>query len=197
MPGQRIEIPSPEADDLVARSIEGDSDSFAKLFELTMPSVYRFLYGRCGDANLAEDLAQDAYLRAMRAMRTSFTGGSTEFVAWMIRIARNRFLDHVKSGRVRWEVVVDKVPVTFAPGDPESEALNIVAGDDMRRALSKLTNEQQEIVFLRFFQGLHIAEVATVTGRTEGAVKALQFRALRTLERILLADASIDLGRHR
>jgi RNA polymerase sigma-70 factor (ECF subfamily) len=197
VPGQTIEIPSPEADALVARAIEGSSDAFATLFELTMPSVYRYLYGRCGDGNLAEDLAQDAYLRAMRAMRTSFTGGSTEFIAWMIRIARNRFLDHVKSGRVRWEVVVDKVPVTFATGDPESDALNSVAGDDLRRSLAKLTNEQQEIVLLRFFQGLPIAEVALVTGRTEGAVKALQFRALRTLERILMADTSIDLGERR
>jgi RNA polymerase sigma-70 factor (ECF subfamily) len=197
VPGKSIEIPSPEADALVARAIEGDTDAFASLFKLTMPSVYRYLYGRCGDATLAEDLAQDAYLRAMRAMPTSFAGASTEFLAWMIRIARNRFLDHVKSGRVRWEVVVDKIPVTFAPGDPEAEALNIVAGDDLRRALAKLTVEQQEIVFLRFFQGLHIAEVATVTGRTEGAVKALQFRALRTLERILVADTSIDLGGRR
>ena len=195
--GHEIDLPSPEADELVHRAIDGDSDAFATLFRLTMPSVYRFLYGRCGDAALAEDLAQDSFVRAMRAIQTSFKGGSSDFLAWMIRIARNRFLDHVKSGRVRWEVVVDKIPVTFAPGDPEAEALNIVAGDDLRRALAKLTVEQQEIVFLRFFQGLHIAEVASVTGRTEGAVKALQFRALRTLERILVADTSIDLGERR
>jgi RNA polymerase sigma-70 factor (ECF subfamily) len=190
-----IEIPSPEADALVASAIGGDRDAFASLFELTLPSVYRYLYGRCGDATLAEDLAQDAYLRAMRAVQTSFTGGSTEFVAWMIRIARNRFLDHVKSGRVRWEVVVDELPVTFARGDPEREALESVAGTDLRRALRLLTNEQQEIVFLRFFQGLQIAEVAVVTGRTEGAVKALQFRALRALERVFAADESYGMGR--
>lgn len=193
MRGTGIEIPSPEADALVASAIKGDSDAFADLFRLTMPSVYRYLYGRCGDATLAEDLAQDAYLRAMRAVRTSFKGGSTEFVAWMIRIARNRFLDHVKSGRVRWEVVVDELPVAFARGDPEHEALEAVAGADLRRALRQLTNEQQEIVFLRFFQGLQISEVATVTGRTVGAVKALQFRALRALERLFASDDSIDL----
>jgi RNA polymerase sigma-70 factor (ECF subfamily) len=192
-----IEIPSPEADALVASAIRGDAEAFAGLFELTLPSVYRYLYGRCGDATLAEDLAQDAYLRAMRAVRTSFKGGSTEFVAWMIRIARNRFLDHVKSGRVRWEVVVDEMPVTFARGDPEREALDAVAGADLRRALRQLTNEQQEIVFLRFFQGLQIAEVAVVTGRTEGAVKALQFRALRALERLFVTDTSIDLEGRR
>ncbi len=189
------EIPSPEADALVAAAIGGDSGAFATLFELTLPSVYRYLYGRCGDATLAEDLAQDAYLRAMRAVRTSFTGGSLEFLAWMIRIARNRFLDHVKSGRVRWEVVVDELPITIARGDPEREALDRVAGADLRRALRLLTTEQQEIVFLRFFQGLQIGEVAEVTGRTEGAVMALQFRALRALERVFAGDASFGIDK--
>ena len=195
MRGKNIEIPSDEADALVARAIEGDPDAFADLFELTLPSVYRFLYGRCGDASLAEDLAQDAYLRAMKAVRSSFTGGSSEFVAWMIRIARNRFLDHVKSGRMRWEVVVDEVPLMFAKSSPEDEAIEMVSSANLQKALRKLTDEQQEIVFLRFFQGLQIAEVAGITGRTEGAVKALQFRALRALERVISADPTVDRGR--
>src|SRR5688500_16771562 len=98
--GQHIEIPSPEADELVKRAILGDTDAFASLFRLTLPSVYRYLYGRCGDASLAEDLAQDSFMRALRAIEKSFQGKSNDFLAWVIRIARNRFLDHVKSGRV-------------------------------------------------------------------------------------------------
>ncbi|HYZ91509.1 MAG TPA: sigma-70 family RNA polymerase sigma factor [Actinomycetota bacterium] len=188
--GQQIEVPSPEADALVELAIGGDSDAFASLFRITMPSVYRYLYGRCGDASLAEDLAQDSYVRAMRAIQSSFQGGSSDFLAWMIRIARNRFLDHVKSGRVRWEVVVDDIPVTVATGNPETEALASVEGADLRKALSRLTDEQQEIVMMRFFQGLQIAEVAGATGRTEGAVKALQFRALRALARILQLEGA-------
>src|SRR5688500_7836097 len=113
MAGAKIEIPSPEADALVRRSIEGDTEAFARLFEITLPSVFRFLYARCGDVALAEDLAQDSYVRAMRAIGTRFKGGSSDFVSWVMRIARNRFLDHVKSGRVRWEVAVDDVPVTL------------------------------------------------------------------------------------
>jgi RNA polymerase sigma-70 factor (ECF subfamily) len=182
---------------MVMRAVEGDNDAFASLFELTLPSVYRYLYGRCGDASLAEDLAQDAYLRAMRAIGTSFKGSSTDFIAWMIRIARNRFLDHVKSGRVRWEVVVEETPLTFAAGNPETEAIDSIASADLRKTLSRLTDDQQEIIFLRFFQGLQIQEVASITGRTEGAVKALQFRALRALERVLMAEDVIDLEGRR
>jgi len=188
VPGRHIEIPSDDADHLVELAIRGDTDAFATLFRVTLPSVYRYLYGRCGDAALAEDLAQDSYLRAMKAVRTSFKGGSSEFVAWLIRIARNRFLDHVKSGRVRWEVVVDETPITLADGNPESEALATVEVADLKRVLERLTGDQQEILYLRFFQGLSIIEVATATQRSEGAVKALQFRALRALARILAAE---------
>ncbi len=191
--GHQIEFPSPEADDLVDRAINGDGEAFALLFRLTHASVYRYLYGRSGDATLAEDLAQDAYIRALRAIQRSFKGGSSDFLAWMIRIARNRFLDHVKSGRVRWEVVVDEMPVTLAKGNPETEALASVESADLRRALERLTEEQQEIVLLRFFQGLPIAEVAGATGRTEGAVKALQFRALRALARVLHLDGVVEV----
>ncbi|MEX0874640.1 MAG: sigma-70 family RNA polymerase sigma factor [Actinomycetota bacterium] len=194
MPPPKIEVPSAEADELVAAAIDGDTNAFASLFTITFPAVYRYLYGRCGDVSLAEDLAQDAFLRALRAMRTSFVGKSGEFLAWMIRIARNRFLDHVKSGRVRWEIVVDETPVVFATGDPEAEALSNVEGADLKIALGQLTVEQQEILYLRFFQGLQIAEVATVTKRTEGAVKAMQFRALRALARILAAQGFLDIG---
>jgi RNA polymerase sigma-70 factor (ECF subfamily) len=191
----RVDIPSAEADDLVAAAIDGDPEAFAVLFRSTVAIVHRFLQARCGDAALAEDLTQDTFIRAMRAIGTSFRGGSSEFVAWVIRIARNRFLDHVKSGRVRWELAVEDVPITVSTLNPEHDVLATIEGIDLRRALSRLTTEQEEVVLLRFLQGLQISEVATVTGRSEGAVKALQFRALRALQKIL-ADEGLVAGDH-
>jgi RNA polymerase sigma-70 factor (ECF subfamily) len=186
-----VQIPSPEADELVAAAIAGDAEAFAALFRATVGIVHRFLQARCGDAALAEDLTQDTFIRAMRAIGTSFRGGSSDFVAWVVRIARNRFLDHVKSGRVRWEVAVENVPVTIATVNPEHDVLATIEGIDLRRALTRLTEEQQEVVLLRFLQGLQISEVATITGRSEGAVKALQFRALRSLQKILADEGLV------
>lgn len=186
-PDESVAIPSPEADALVESAQDGDVDAFAQLFRATLPIVFRNLYGRSGDRALSEDLASEAYLRAMRSLHR-FEGRSQDFLAWILRIARNLFLDHVKSGRVRWEVVVDEAPITVSGLDPESEALASVEGDELRRALAKLTDDQQEVVYLRFLQGLSIAEVAEIIGKQEGAVKALQFRALRTLARILLEE---------
>ncbi len=187
----RVDIPSAEADVLVAAAIDGDTEAFASLFRSTVSLVHRFLQARCGDAALAEDLTQDTFIRAMRAITTSFRGGSSEFIAWVMRIARNRFLDHVKSGRVRWEVAVDNVPITIGTANPEQDVLATIEGVDLRRALTRLTSEQQEVILLRFLQGLQISEVATVTGRSEGAVKALQFRALRALQKIMVEEGLV------
>lgn len=192
VPDERIAIPSPEADELVRRAVGGDVDAFAELFRISLPIVYRNLYGRCGDSALAEDLASDTFLRAMRAIG-GFEGGSRDFLAWVLRIARNRFFDHVKSGRVRWELVVDEAPITVSDLDPERDAVARVEGEALRKALAQLTPDQQEVVYLRFLQGLPIADVAEIVGRNEGAVKALQFRAIRSLGRVLEDLGTIDL----
>lgn len=185
-------IPSPEADALVGRAIGGDVDAFAELFRASLPVVYRNLYGRAGDAALAEDLTSETYLRALRAI-VRFEGDSRDFLAWLLRIARNLFYDHVKSGRMRWEVVVSELPPHASTHDPEEDALERVEGASLRRALSELTPEQQEVVYLRFFEGLPVAQVAEIVGRNEGAVKALQFRALRSLERVLAELGTVDV----
>jgi RNA polymerase sigma-70 factor (ECF subfamily) len=186
-------VPSPEADRLVERAIAGDADAFAALFRATLPIVHRNLFGRCGDTALAEDLTSDTYMRAMRAIGT-FEGTSRDFLAWVLRIGRNRFLDHVRSGRVRWEVVVDEMPLVTATGDdPEEGAVTSVEGAEVRRALEELTPEQQEVVQLRFLEGLPVADVARIVGRNEGAVKALQFRALRSLGRVLTERGLIEV----
>ncbi len=189
---ERAAIPSPEADELVRLAVGGDSDAFAELFRITLPIVYRNLCGRCGDPALAEDLSSDTFLRAMRAIG-GFEGGSRDFIAWVLRIARNRFFDHVKSGRVRWERVMDETPITISDLDPEADAVAHVEGEALREALGRLTPDQQEVVYLRFLEGLPIADVAEIVGRNEGAVKALQFRAIRSLGRVLQELGTVDL----
>jgi RNA polymerase sigma-70 factor (ECF subfamily) len=159
-------------------------DAFAALFRSTLHIVFHNLYARCGDHALAQDLASDTYLRALRAVGR-FEGTSRDFLSWLLRIARNRFFDHVKSGRMKWETIVEEMPVTPSNLDPAAEAVATIEAETLRRALEELTEEQQEVLQLRFLQDLSIAEVASIVGRTEGAVKAMQFRALRSLAKVL------------
>lgn len=193
-PDRRLAVPSPEADELVESAVAGDADAFAALYRATLPVVYQAVFGRCGQPALAEDVTAEAFLRAMRSI-SRFSGSSRDFVAWVHRIARNAFLDHVKSARVRWEVVVEELPPAVATSDPESEAVGRVEAGKVREALSALTPDQQEVIYLRFLRDLSIAEVAEIVGRNEGAVKALQFRALRALARLLAGEAAGERGR--
>ncbi|HVE93034.1 MAG TPA: RNA polymerase sigma factor [Actinomycetota bacterium] len=186
-----VTIPSPEADQLVQQAKAGDSDAFAALFRATLSIVFNFLYGRSKDRALAEDLASETFLKAMKAIG-GFEGTSRDFLSWVLRIGRNQFLDHVKSGRVRWESVVEEMPASVAASNPEREALGRIEGEQLRRALKQLTPEQQEVLSLRFLQDLPIADVAAIVGREQGAVKAMQFRALRSLAKVLAAEGAAE-----
>lgn len=179
-----LRIPSPEADKLVVAAKASDADAFAQLYRATLPTIFSFLSRRCGDTMLAEDLCSDAYIKAVRSIGR-FEGSSKDFVAWMTTIARNLLYDHAKSGRIRWELSSDSMPNRSSKEDPEADALAALQSEDLRRALEQLTHDQQEVLELRFLQSLSIAEVAEVLGRNEGAIKAMQFRALRALNKVL------------
>lgn len=178
------QIGTPEADEYVRLACDGDSEAFALLFRLTVPMVSRVLYARGADSALIEDVSSDAYLRAWRSVGR-FSGSSRDFQAWVVRIARNLFLDHVKSAKVRWETVTDELPVSEAKSNTEKFALGSVEVDELRDALGELTDEQQEVILLRFIEQRSLSETAELTGRNEGAVKALQHRALKSLARVL------------
>jgi RNA polymerase sigma-70 factor (ECF subfamily) len=166
---------------LVDRAREGDAEAFGDLFELYRPTVLRYTYGRVGSRTLAEDLTSETFVRALRGIR-SFTWRGRDFGAWLTTIARNLVLDHYKASRTRLEISTDSMGAhdTVTPS-PEGAVLAALAGRDLLDALSVLPQAQRECLVLRFLQDQSIAETAEALERTEGAVKQLQHRALRTL----------------
>ena len=167
----------------------GDAEAFGRLFESCHPHVFRFLMRLTRSEVLAEDLTAEAFLRALRKVR-SFRGGGSAFRSWVIVIARNLAMDHFGSGRHRLEHARDDV----------EEHVGRVAGSDtavvagvttslLMEALDQVTPAQREVVIGRFLQELSISELAAQTGRTEGSVKQLQWRGLRRLAKVLSEDA--------
>ncbi len=176
-------------DDLVDLARDGDADAFGQLFESCYPNVFRFLLRLTRSEPLAEDLTAEAFLRALRKMR-GFQGGGSAFVSWVIVIARNLALDHFGSGRHRFEHVREDLETHGLP-TPGSDS-EVVAGctrDLILDALDQVAPAQREVVIGRFLQDLSIAELAIQVGRSEGAVKQLQWRGLRSLSRLLSEDA--------
>lgn len=173
---------------LVERAQAGESDAFGRLYDQYSDTVYRYIYYRVGGKATAEDLTSETFLRALRRIGT-FTWQGRDFGAWLVTIARNLVADHFKSSRFRLEVTTgEMLDANEVERSPEDSVLESLSNAALLEAVRRLNPQQQECVTLRFLQGLSVAETARVMGKNEGAIKTLQYRAVRTLARLLPDD---------
>jgi RNA polymerase sigma-70 factor, ECF subfamily len=174
---------------LVERAQAGDAEAFGQIYDRYLDTVFRFIYFRVGNRQLAEDLTADTFLRALKRIG-SFTWQGRDPGAWLVTIARNLVADHFKSGRYRLEVttgdVLDADREDRGPeGSPEAAVVDHITNVALLTAVKQLNPEQQECIVLRFLHGFSVAETAHAMGKNEGAIKALQYRAVRALARLL------------
>ncbi|MFC4001722.1 sigma-70 family RNA polymerase sigma factor [Prauserella oleivorans] len=180
--------------ELVRAAQRGDTAAFGRLYDRYVDGVYRYVLLRVGDRHLAEDVTSETFLRALRRI-TSISYQGRDVGAWFTTIARNLVLDHVKSSRFRLEIVTDEVTDSGAvplgngtghgaPG-PEQQVISKNTNDELLRCIADLGDDQRECIILRFIQGFSVAETARIMERNEGAVKALQHRAVRRLAKLL------------
>lgn len=175
----------------IAAGGEAAQQAMAEVYDRYVDTVFRFIYFRVGNRPLAEDLTSDVFLRIMvRAKGWREMG--RDLGAWIITIARNRVADHFKSGRYRLEVTAADVTSTGTERSKvweipaaETDALNNLAHGKVRQALLMLNPEQQACLMWRFYYGFTHAETARQMGKSEAAIKALHFRAVRSLARRL------------
>jgi RNA polymerase sigma-70 factor (ECF subfamily) len=172
--------------DIVLLAQQGDAEAFGMLYDRYVDLVHRYIYYRVGSQQLAEDLTSETFLRALRRI-SSYTWQGVDIGAWFVTIARNLVADHYKSGRYRLEVQVNEVSDDRTLDGPENEVLDALDHRVLLEAVTQLGPEQQECIVLRFLQGLSVSETALVMGKNDGAVKALQYRAVRSLSRLLPA----------
>ncbi|HEU5111599.1 MAG TPA: ECF subfamily RNA polymerase sigma factor, BldN family [Micromonosporaceae bacterium] len=174
---------------LVERAQAGEAEAFGLIYDRYVDTVFRFIYFRVGNRQLAEDLTSDTFLRALKRIG-SFTWQGRDLGAWLVTIARNLVADHFKSGRYRLEVtsgdVLDADREDRGPeGSPEAAVVDHITNVALLTAVKQLNPEQQECIVLRFLHGFSVAETAQTMGKNEGAIKALQYRAVRALARLL------------
>jgi RNA polymerase sigma-70 factor (ECF subfamily) len=171
--------------ELVAAAQQGDQAAFGQLYDRYVDVVFRFVLFRVGDRPLAEDLTSETFLRALRRI-SSVSYQGRDVGAWFVTIARNLVLDHVKSSRYRLEMTTADILDSSADDrGPEHEVVEEATATELMRCVAQLGRDQQECIMLRFMQGLSVSETAAVMGRNEGAVKALQHRAVRRLAQLL------------
>ena len=176
-------------DRLVRRAVAGDHRAFASVYDEYIGRVYAYVRQRLGDPAEAEDVTAIVFLKAFEVL-AHYDHRGAPFGAWLFRIARNTMIDrHRRAGREVRAVPIKEAGNAPAPADVEGEVLARLDAAQIRRAMEALTDEQSEVLELRFFAGLTAAETAEVTERSTVAVKALQHRAIQSLGRLLRVEA--------
>jgi len=170
---------------LIERVRRGDQDAAKELYERYFDRIYNYVYARLGRAEDAEDLAIDTMTRSLTRLDL-FQDQGVAFSSWVYRIAHNATIDHYRKQAKASLVPLEGAILPQSP-DPSEIALDRIESEDLRAAVRELTEEQQQVLILRFFQDLSAAQAAEIMGKSIGAVQALQHRALGSLERTLIS----------
>jgi len=169
--------------DVIERARNGDRNAFAELYDTHVDSVYRYLLYRVREPADAEDLCSEVFTRAFANIHRYRWQGKS-FLAWLYTIARNAVTDRRR--RDRPTVEIDNAYGLAEDGPTAHDrAVHAEAVDALRGAVQHLTSEQQEVLVLRFVENRSSREVAKLLGKNEGAIRALQFRALGRLRKLL------------
>lgn len=159
----------------------GDREAFGKLYQLYLDKIYRYVYFRVGqNKELAEDLASDVFVKAWEKLG-QYKEGS--FQAWIYAIARNTVIDNYRTQK---QHVALTETIADEKQNHEEEIFKKLEIEKIKQALSKLTDEQQEIITLKFINDVPNTQIADIMGKREDAVRALQSRAIKALQELLV-----------
>jgi RNA polymerase sigma-70 factor, ECF subfamily len=170
--------------ELVDRAQQGDRQALEELYLIHFDRIYSYLHVSVGNRHDAEDLTTQTFLKMLESIG-KFRWQSAPFSAWLFRIAHNLAMDHFRAGR-RWQPE-EEVPEA-APDEAtsaEEGALESIGRRSMLELIDDLSPEQQQVLTLKFVFNFANAEAATILGKTEGAIKSLQHRALVSLQKQL------------
>jgi RNA polymerase sigma-70 factor (ECF subfamily) len=167
---------------LVERAQKGDRAALEELYLIHFDRIYSYLHMTVGNRHDAEDLTTQTFLKMLESI-AKFRWQSAPFSAWLFRIAHNLSMDHFRSRR-RWqpEEEVPEVPGEEEPS-AELQAMQSIGRQSMLELIEDLSPEQQQVLTLKFVFNFQNGDVATILGKTEGAIKSLQHRALVSLQK--------------
>ncbi len=171
-----------EMRELVARAQAGDREALEELYLLHFDRIYSYLHMSVGNRHDAEDLTTQTFLKMLESIGR-FRWQSAPFSAWLFRIAHNLAMDHFRANR-RWQPEEEvPEPAGSEERSAEEQALHSIGRQSLLELIENLSPEQQQVLTLKFVFNFPNAEVATILGKTEGAIKSLQHRALVSLQK--------------
>ena len=170
---------------IVQQAVNGNQTAFTQLYDMYFDRIYRYIYVRLRRQDEAQDLTQEVFIKALKAIG-SYKIGKTPFASWLFRIAHNQVIDHVRKRKKGTETSLDEVPPTVGCEDPVTMIEQKFEVAQLNAAVMELSPAQKEVISLRFIADLPIADVARILGKSEGTVKALQFAGTASLRKLLM-----------
>jgi RNA polymerase sigma-70 factor (ECF subfamily) len=169
---------------LVERAQAGDRAALEELYLLHFDRIYSYLHLTVGNRHDAEDLTNQTFVKMIESIER-FQWRTVPISAWLFRIAHNLAMDHFRAGR-RWQPEEEPPePPGSTERSAEEAAFNSIGRKSMLAMIEELSPDQQQVLTLKFLFGFANADAAAILGKTEGAVKSLQHRALASLQRQL------------
>jgi RNA polymerase sigma-70 factor (ECF subfamily) len=176
---------------LIRLAQKGDEAACAALYDRHYDAVYRYCFYRVADAEVAQDLTAEVFVRMVEKLET-FQVRGRPLLAWLYTIARNLIYDLHRENGKRQQVPLDEEAQRLPDADIDlaRHVDGRIAAERLAAAMEHLTEEQRQVIMLKFMEDLDNARVARLLGKTEGAVKSLQHRALGALRRVLQRENS-------
>ncbi|MDP3879406.1 MAG: sigma-70 family RNA polymerase sigma factor [Dehalococcoidales bacterium] len=176
-------VPSdgPDISGILKRAIDGDVEAYGALYSIYLDRIYRYVFYQLGDRMMAEDVTEEVFVKAWKGIK-SCRGKEETFSAWLYRIARNQAIDTIR--RNHREVFLEGLDFTD-DGDPTREVESVEEWQKVLDAVSDLPEAQKQIITLKFLNEADNNEIGRILGKRQGAVRALQMRALDSLRRRL------------
>jgi RNA polymerase sigma-70 factor, ECF subfamily len=169
---------------IVSRASKGESQAFGLLYDHYQPQIYRFVVLKVGRREEAEDITHQVFLAAWKSI-PGYEHMGNPFSSWLYQIARNQIIDHYRSKKTDVDLEEPAAQAIASHDDLESDAHMRMEFQKIQVALKELSSDYQDVIIMRFIEEQSIKEVAAALGKSEGAVKLMQHRAIKELKKIL------------
>lgn len=183
----RYTRPPEEVDHFIDGAIDGDADCFGKLYDLYIERVYRHVYYRTGNIKDAEDLTQQVFIKAWKAIGRYKKTGSP-FLAWLIKISHNLVIDYYRKKKTE-STLEDDTIFDNEDSNPQKSAEISYEQQQLRKAILKLPSDQQQVIIMSFIEGFTYSEIASVLRKKEGNIRVILHRGLKKMRQLMGAES--------
>lgn len=183
MADQKDHETTPDIDSLIDGAINGKAEDFAKLYDFYVERIYRHIYYRVGNTGDTEDLTQQVFLKAWKAIGR-YKRTASPFLAWLLRISHNLVIDFYRS-RKDTAYLENEQAIEDRKSGPAQLAEEYYEQQQIRKVIRKLPEDQQQVIIMSFIEGFSYSEIATAMGKREGNVRVIMHRALKKMRQIM------------